>query len=129
MADRSTPRFFISYAHADRASADRLIGDLQARGVGCWIDEQNLQPGTPNWELALRTAIRAAQGVILISSPNVLASRYVTDELRVAEMYQRTVYPFPRPGCGARSSTCATAAIASVSGRLRRGPAMAITGH
>jgi hypothetical protein len=76
MADLSTPRFFISYAHADRASVDRLIGDLQARGVTCWIDQQDLQPGTPDWELAVRTAIRATQGIAIRWFPSARGTRY-----------------------------------------------------
>lgn len=85
---------FISYAHADRAVVDRLIADLRAFDIACWIDRQDLKPGTPSWEQALRAAIRAADGVVLVCSPSALASRYVPDELRIAEMYQRTVYPF-----------------------------------
>jgi hypothetical protein len=41
----------------------------------------------------LRTAIRSAWAVLLIASPNARSSRYVRDELRIAEMYQRPVYP------------------------------------
>ena len=90
---RSAPFVYLSYAQADRAFASRLAADLRARGVDIWSDDQGLQPGTTNWEQALRDAIRAAQTVLLLASPHTRTSRYVMDELRVAEMYGRSVCP------------------------------------
>jgi len=49
--------------------------------------------GTRPWEQAQRAAIRAAAAVVLVASPSVGSSRYVPDELRIAEMYRRPVYP------------------------------------
>jgi len=89
----STPHMYISYAHVDRAIVERLIGDLEERGVAIWSDEQGLRPGTPRWEKALREAIRAAPIVLVAASPSTRDARYVADELRVAELYQRKVLP------------------------------------
>src|SRR6266581_485311 len=89
----SQPFIFISYSRADHDLVMRLQSDLLGRGIKIWIDKEDLQPGTPDWEEALRTAIRAAHAVLLIASPNARSSRYVKDELRLAEMYQRPVYP------------------------------------
>ncbi|MEP7288798.1 MAG: TIR domain-containing protein [Chloroflexota bacterium] len=88
-----TQPVFISYSRADQAFISRLIDDLQARGVRVWIDQSGLEPGTPDWEDALREAIRASRALLLIASPNSRKSRYVKDEIRIAEMYQRPVYP------------------------------------
>src|SRR6266702_5141291 len=88
-----SPFVFISYSRADNAIVTRLKADLQVHGVYAWIDREGLQPGTLDWEEALRAAIRAAQAVLLIASPNARGSRYVRDELRISEMYQRPVYP------------------------------------
>ena len=67
--------------------------DLRARGVAAWVDEQDLPPGTPSWEQAIRDALRACRALLLIASPHTRSSRYVADELRIAELYGRRVYP------------------------------------
>jgi hypothetical protein len=84
---------FLCYARADSELVTRLKTSLLSQGIHVWIDREGLQPGTLDWEEALRTAIRAAQAVLLITSPNARSSRYVRDELRIAEMYQRPIYP------------------------------------
>ena len=93
MAEQAGAFVFVSYARADREVVARLLNDLRERGVACWVDEQGLKPGTPSWEQALREAIRAASAVLLVASPASRASRYVPDELRIAEMYQRPIVP------------------------------------
>jgi TIR domain/Trypsin-like peptidase domain/AAA ATPase domain len=90
---RIHPFVFLCYARADSELVTRLKTDLLGRRISVWIDREGLQPGTLDWEEALRTAIRAAQAVLLIASPNARSSRYVRDELRIAELYQRPVYP------------------------------------
>jgi transcriptional regulator with XRE-family HTH domain len=89
----AAPYMFVAHARADRALVERLSADLEARGITSWVDAHSLAPGTPNWEQALREAIRDARAVLLIASPNTRASRYVLDELRIAELYRRPVYP------------------------------------
>ena len=84
---------FLSYARADASFVSRLQSDLQARGIAVWIDHEDIQPGTPDWEDSLRKAIRHAATVVLVASPSARSSRYVKDELRIAEMYRRPVYP------------------------------------
>ncbi len=89
----SSAHVFIIYARANKAFVTRLIGDLQAGGVNVWIDKQGLKAGIPDWDEALRDAIRGSQAVLLIASPESRQSRYVKDELAVAAMYQRDIYP------------------------------------
>lgn len=84
---------FISYSRQNSAFVNRLRSDLQSRGIRVWIDHERLTPGTPDWEEAIRRAIRSVQAVLFIASPDSRKSPYVRDELRVAEMNQRTVYP------------------------------------
>ncbi len=87
------PFIFLCYARADSELVTRLSTDLLSQGISVWIDREGLQPGTLDWEEALRTAIRAARAAVLIASPEARSSRYVRDELRIAELYQRPVYP------------------------------------
>jgi hypothetical protein len=84
---------FVSYSRANRSFVDRLIPDLQARGIKVWIDKQGLKPGTPNWEQTLGGAIGASTAILLVATPDSRKSAYVGDELGIAEMYQRPVYP------------------------------------
>ncbi|MBV9690379.1 MAG: TIR domain-containing protein [Ktedonobacteraceae bacterium] len=84
---------FLSYSHNDLSCVERLQADLLAHDIAVWIDHEDIKPGTPDWEGALRVAIRAASAVIFIASPDARASRYVKDELHIAEMYHRPIYP------------------------------------
>ena len=88
-----TPFVFVSYSHEDRNFVTRLRTDLQAHGIEVWVDKEGIQAGTPDWEQALRDAIQTAHAVLFIASPDARNSRYVKDELRIAEYYQRVVYP------------------------------------
>ena len=71
----------------------RLAADLQQAGIKPWIDQTGITPGTMDWEDALREAIRNSQAVLLIASPHSRKSRYVKDELRIAEYYQLPIFP------------------------------------
>ena len=84
---------FVSYAREDYVQVTRLRADLAAQGISVWIDQEGIRPGTPDWEEVLRRAIRTSSGTILAASPHARSSRYVKDELRIAEMYQHPVYP------------------------------------
>ncbi len=87
------PFVFICYARDDSELVTRLKDYLLHQGIYIWIDREGLHPGTPDWEEALRTAIRSARAVLFIASPHARSSRYVKDELAIAQMYQRPVYP------------------------------------
>ncbi|MGH2410754.1 MAG: TIR domain-containing protein, partial [Chloroflexota bacterium] len=84
---------YIAHAQPDGALVQRLCADLRRQGISGWIADHDLVPGTPSWEQALRDAIRAASAIVLITSPATRASRYLGDELRIAELYGRRVYP------------------------------------
>jgi hypothetical protein len=84
---------FISYSRTDEAFVERLNTDLHAQQINTLMEPEGITPGTPDWEEATRMAIRAAHAVLLVVSPNVRSSRYVKDELRIAQMYQRPIFP------------------------------------
>ncbi|HXT37331.1 MAG TPA: TIR domain-containing protein, partial [Chloroflexota bacterium] len=91
--DAAQPWVYVAHAQGDNALAERLHAGLRQYGVAIWLDEQNLPPGTPSWEQALREAIMASTALLLIASPRTRSSRYVADELRIAEMYGRRMFP------------------------------------
>jgi len=93
MSTSQAPFVFVSYAHADEVAMKRLVADLRVRGITAWIDKSGIPPGTPDWENSLRSAISRADAVLLIASPEARNSRYVKDELRIAEAYKRRIYP------------------------------------
>lgn len=87
------PFIFISYATANAAFADRLRVDLSAAGLNLWIDHVGLKVGTPNWEDAIRDALKRADSVLLVASPTSRKSNYVRDELAIAKDNGKPVYP------------------------------------
>ena len=84
---------FISYAHKDHVFVDRLRDDLKRVGIAYWIDREGLSPGMASWERAIRQAIIECHSVLWIVSPAAYDSPYVRDEISIARMYKRTVYP------------------------------------
>ncbi|GEM_PF-3132244 len=86
------PGVFVSYSRQDAAVARRVKAALEARGICVWMDEKGIRPGTPDWEAALRDAIKQSAALVLIASPNSRQSSYVKDELRLADTYQSHIY-------------------------------------
>lgn len=84
---------FISYSRRDLGFVKQLRAGLDRHNVPYWIDQEGLTPGTRNWERAIRAAIQESESVVWVVSPDSYASEYVQDEIAVAELYQRTLYP------------------------------------
>lgn len=84
--------YFISYSRYDLSFTQRLIRDLKPH-VNIWVDKIGLQAGTPDWENALRDAIQMANGIIYVASPSARQSTFVRDELAVADMEKKPIYP------------------------------------
>src|SRR5437660_393317 len=94
MTQSSQSQFiFISYARADQTFVKRIVADLEKQDIRAWVDHEGLVPGTPDWEEEVRRAIRSAQAVLYVASPEARSSLYVRDELDIARHYQRPVYP------------------------------------
>jgi HEAT repeat protein/energy-coupling factor transporter ATP-binding protein EcfA2 len=93
MTTDTRPQVFISYSTEDIHFVKLLRPRLEAEQIDYWIDRKDLQPGTPSWEDAIREAIKNASAVILIASPHSRRSRYVRDEIAIAEMTGRKIYP------------------------------------
>jgi hypothetical protein len=88
------PYVFISYSRIEEAFAKRLEQDLRAHGIWVWRDETNINPGSPDWEVAIRDAISHAYAVVLIASPSVIQSLYIKGELNLAKRYHpNRIYP------------------------------------
>lgn len=84
---------FISYSRVNLEIVQKLREDLQNAGIDIWIDQVGLTPGTPDWDQALRDAIREASAVLLVASPDSRRSPYVRDEVAIAKDAKKPIYP------------------------------------
>lgn len=80
---------FISYADADRALAERLYADLQARGVRCWFAPHDLEIGEPILA-GIDRGIRLYDKLLLILSAASVASARIEQEVQMALARERT---------------------------------------
>lgn len=83
---------FVSYSRKDTAFVNRLVEDLKRAGIQVWLDTDDLVPGTPDWDEAIRQAVRDAAVVLLIASPDSRTSPYVQGELTIARALDRHIY-------------------------------------
>ncbi len=88
------PYVFISYPRSEVVFVKRLVEDLRAHGFQAWLDKTNIDPGSPDWETAIRDAVRNAHAILLIASPRVTKSLYIKGELNLAKRYHPNhIYP------------------------------------
>jgi TIR domain len=66
---------FISYAHADSA----FVADLRKLGFETWVDRQRLKGGQ-RWRRELQEAVKRAQVLLVVLSPDAIASANVQIE-------------------------------------------------
>jgi uncharacterized protein YjbI with pentapeptide repeats len=88
---------FISYSTRDQEFAERLHADLQHQGVRCWFAPEDVQGGKKLHEQIDR-AIQIHDRLLLILSPNSMASQWVQSEIaraRSREMQEGRRVLFP----------------------------------
>lgn len=69
---------FISYSHADKTFARRLHDSLQGRGIRCWMDEKQMNPGDIISE-EIHRGIRYWDKVLLCCSKSSLTEKWWVD--------------------------------------------------
>jgi hypothetical protein len=69
---------FISYSHADKSFARRLHDTLQGRGIRCWLDEKQVNPGDDIYE-EIDRGIRYWDKVLLCCSESALSEKWWVD--------------------------------------------------
>jgi formylglycine-generating enzyme required for sulfatase activity len=90
---------FISYARKDVEFAQKLNADLQRHGVATWIDELGIRGGE-DWPNRIATAIEGCKAMLIILSPDSVASRWVQRELAFADAKGKRVLPLLYKPCG-----------------------------
>jgi TIR domain/PEGA domain len=89
----SSERVFVSYAREDEAFVLRLASALKARGIPIWLDQWDISPGA-DWDRTIDRALRESGKVIVILSPNAVASRQVRAEVQVAvDAEEKAIFP------------------------------------
>jgi hypothetical protein len=87
-----TPSAFCSYSREDAAFALKLAEDLKAAGANVWMDQIDIEPGTP-WDRAVEEALAASSRVLVILSPASVSSDNVSDELSFALSKHKRLIP------------------------------------
>lgn len=85
-------RIFISYSRVDEAFARRLATSLSDMGADIWIDVEDIPAGV-KWSSAIQEGLDSAQALIVIISPDSMASRNVEDEWQYFLDHENTVIP------------------------------------
>jgi len=75
---------FISYSSADRPWAVKLYDALQAKGISVFLDQRQLDIGTP-WEPSLARAVQSSQHLVVLWTDNANRSQWVRRELGIFE--------------------------------------------
>jgi len=83
---------FLSYSPQDQIIARRLERDLQKRGIDTWLDINRIQSGDDRQDIIL-AAIRQSLAVLHLASPDSRASKIVRDELEIAKVYRKPIFP------------------------------------
>lgn len=83
---------FISHSSRDREAADRLVKDLERRGIPCWISSRDIGPGE-DYQGAIVTALEAAPAMLLLFSTNANNSREIPRELSLASARRKPMIP------------------------------------
>jgi hypothetical protein len=83
---------FVCYARYDLAFVLALATALRDRGIPIWIDQWCIEPGA-DWNRAIDAALHACASVLIVLSPEAVASDEVRGELTVALSTRKHVIP------------------------------------
>ena len=95
---------FLSHHGADKALVEQVAGELEKRGLSCWLDTWNLIPGEP-WQPAIEQALNECATCVVFFGPHGLGPWH-NEEMRLAlRRHVRSldrklrVLPVILPGC------------------------------
>jgi hypothetical protein len=88
-----TYNIFLSYSRTDNDIMLRLKSDLQKENFHVWVDETDLEIGTPTWEAEIQNALENSQCLVVLMSPDSKQSVWVMRELSYAERHNVRIFP------------------------------------
>ena len=83
---------FISYSRRDENFATQLKDQLRSSGFDIWIDREGISGGSA-WQTAISKAIRECNTLVVVLSPDSVASEYVTKEITLADTHNKKIIP------------------------------------
>jgi hypothetical protein len=83
---------FVSYSRADQAFVDKLRSDLESYGADVWIDVQDIRSGE-NWADAIQRALDTCMVMVLVISPDSVASDQVKHEWQYYQDLKKPIIP------------------------------------
>ena len=84
-ARRDPRQVFISHAHQDAPFAQRLAGDLRARGFPVWISPNSIRIGE-DWPDAIDRGLDESGVIVVVLTPDALTSYWVRKETSTARL-------------------------------------------
>jgi hypothetical protein len=92
------PKIFISYARVDSEFAEKLVTDLRSAGVDLWFDQHDILPGD-RWDSAVETALMTSPWLMVVLTPESVASQNVMDEVAEALKLGKRIVPVLHRQC------------------------------
>lgn len=89
---------FVSYARTDSEFAKQLVLDLKSAGVTAWMDQVDIPAGA-RWDESIAAALRDADFVLVILTPESARSQNVLDEIGFALSNEKRVVPLIYKAC------------------------------
>jgi hypothetical protein len=85
-------KIFISYSRVDRHAAEKIKSRLTVAGETVWIDRDEITGGEL-WRAQIVEAIENCDTFILVISQNSVKSKYVLQELNIADSERKRIVP------------------------------------
>src|SRR5581483_3014049 len=101
---------FISYSRRDRGYVEELAAGLRAQGRDVWVDLEDIPPSA-EWLAEIQRGIEGATAVLVVLSPDSVASPICQQEVAHAVVHSKRLIPLlrreldgaaPPAGLGAR---------------------------
>lgn len=91
-------KIFISYSRKDMDFARKFAGDLEKAGYDVWWDISDLRGGD-DWVRQIPAAIETSHFIIIVLSPNSIASEWVEKEYTQALSLRKKIIPVMLEPC------------------------------
>lgn len=88
----SMTQVFISYSRKDLSFVEQLVSDLKNEGFDVWYDVSGIAGGT-QWRSEIENALKNSQYIIVVLSPDSIASEWVEREFLFANNLKRKIIP------------------------------------
>jgi hypothetical protein len=95
---REELRYFFGYSRKDSECVLRLAKELRAAGANLWLDQLDILGGQ-HWDRAVEEALNSCNGMIVVLSPDAVASDNVMDEVSYALDEGKLVVPILVRSC------------------------------